>query len=137
MGDGNIFIFGLDADGVANLKKSGYNPFYYYNNNQELSRVINQIQNGFFSKNQPDLFRPIVDSLLYQGNTYMLFADFDSYVKCQDRVAEAFTDRKKWAKMSILNTAGMGKFSTDRTIAEYAKDIWNVKSVQVKGPGPV
>ena len=136
VGDENIFIFGLDADGVSSLKKSGYNPFYYYNNNPELSRVINQIQNGFFSKSQPDLFRPIVDSLLYQGDTYMLFADFDSYVKCQERVAEAFTDRKKWARMSILNTAGMGKFSTDRTIAEYAKDIWNVKPVQVKGPGP-
>ncbi len=136
VGDDNIFIFGLDADGVANLKKSGYNPFYYYNNNPELSRVINQIQNGFFSKGQPDLFRPIVDSLLYQGDTYMLFADFDSYVKCQERVAEAFTDRKRWARMSILNTAGMGKFSTDRTIAEYAKDIWNVKPVDVREPGP-
>ncbi|HOP64407.1 MAG TPA: glycogen/starch/alpha-glucan phosphorylase [Spirochaetota bacterium] len=135
VGDDNIFIFGLDSDGVANLKKSGYNPFYYYNNNNELSRVIDQIQNGLFSKNNRDLFRPIVDSLLYQGDTYMLFADYDSYVKCQDRVGEAYTDRKRWAKMSILNTAGMGKFSTDRTIAEYANDIWNVKPVKVKGPG--
>ena len=65
----------------------------------------------------------------------MLFADYESYVKCHERVSETYRDRSKWAKMSILNTAGMGKFSTDRTIAEYAKDIWDVKPVQVKGPG--
>lgn len=136
VGDDNIFIFGLDAEGVTSLKKSGYNPFYYYNNNHELARVINQIQNGFFSRSQADLFRPIVDSLLYQGDTYMLFADYESYVKCQERVSEAYRDRDKWAKMSIYNTAGMGKFSTDRTIAEYASDIWNIRPVHVKSPGP-
>ena len=135
VGDENIFIFGLDSDGVANLKKSGYNPFYYYNSNRELERVITQIQNGFYSKNQPDLFRPIVDSLLYQGDTYMLFADYESYVKCHERVSDAYRDKSRWAKMSIMNTAGMGKFSTDRTIAEYAKNIWNVSPVKVKGPG--
>jgi len=135
VGEENIFIFGLDADGVLNLKKSGYNPFYYYNNNPELSRVINQIQTGFFLKSQPDLFRPIVDSLLYQGDTFMLFADYESYVKCQERVSETYLLKSKWAKMSILNTAGMGKFSTDRTIMEYARDIWNIKPVHVKEPG--
>jgi len=132
VGDDNIFIFGLDSAGVSNLKHSGYNPFYYYNNNHELNRVINQIQHGFFSKDNPDLFRPLVDSLLYQGDTYMLFADYESYVKCQERVSETYKDKKTWTKMSIMNTANMGKFSTDRTIKEYADDIWGLKPVEVK-----
>ena len=132
VGDDNIFIFGLDAGGVTNLKHSGYNPFYYYNNNPELNRVISQIQNGFFSKGQTDLFRPIVDSLLYQGDTYMLFADYESYINCQQRVSETYKDQAKWGRMSIMNTANMGKFSTDRTIAEYAKDIWGVKPLSIK-----
>jgi len=132
VGDDNIFIFGLDAPGVTNLKRSGYNPFYYYNNNSELNRVITQIQSGFFSKGQPDLFRPIIDSLLYQGDTYMLFADYESYINCQQRVSEAYKDTARWGKMSIMNTANMGKFSTDRTISEYAKDIWGVKPVSIK-----
>jgi len=132
VGDDNIFIFGLDAAGVTSLKHSGYNPFYYYNNNHELNRVITQIQNGTFSKGQPDLFRPIVDSLQYQGDTYMLFADYESYINCQQRVSEAYTDAARWRKMSIMNTANMGKFSTDRTISEYAKDIWGVKPVSIK-----
>ncbi len=131
VGDDNIFIFGLDTPGVANLKHSGYNPFYYYNNNPELNRVINQIQHGFFSKSQPDLFRPIVDSLLYQGDTYMLFADYESYVNCQQRVSDTYRDKDKWGRMSILNAANMGKFSSDRTISEYANDIWNVKPVKI------
>jgi starch phosphorylase len=132
VGDDNIFIFGLDAAGVTNLKHSGYNPFYYYNNNPELNKVINQIQNGFFSKDNPDLFRPIVDSLLYQGDTYMLFADYESYIKAQERVSETYKDKKTWLRMSIMNTANMGKFSTDRTIKEYADDIWRLKPVKVK-----
>ncbi len=132
VGDDNIFIFGLDAPGVTNLKRSGYNPFYYYNNNPELNRVITQIQNGFFSKGQPDLFRPIIDSLLYQGDTYMLFADYESYINCQQRVSDTYKDVSRWGKMSIMNTANMGKFSTDRTISEYAKDIWGVKPVSIK-----
>lgn len=132
VGDDNIFIFGLDAPGVANLRHSGYNPFYYYNNNQELNRVINQIQGGFFSKGQPDLFRPIIDALLYQGDPYMLLADYESYVNCQQRVSEAYRDRRRWARMSIMNTARMGKFSTDRTISEYANEIWGVKPVPIK-----
>lgn len=132
VGDDNIFIFGLDAEGVTSLKRSGYNPFYYFNNNPELNRVISQIQNGFFSRGQPDLFRPIVDSLLYQGDTYMLFADYESYVRCQQSVSDAYRDRNRWVRMSIMNTANMGKFSTDRTILEYAKDIWGVKPVSIK-----
>lgn len=132
VGEDNIFIFGLNAEGVTSLKHSGYNPFYYFNNNPELNRVITQIQNGFFSRGQQDLFRPIVDSLLYQGDTYMLFADYESYINCQQKVSEAYRDRHGWGRMSIMNTANMGKFSTDRTISEYASDIWNVKPVSIK-----
>jgi starch phosphorylase len=73
-----------------------------------------------------------VDSLLYQGDNYMLFADYESYINCQQRVSDTYRDRNKWVKMSILNTANIGKFSTDRTISEYAKDIWGVKPVTIK-----
>ena len=132
VGKENIFIFGLDADGVLNLKKSGYDPLYYYYKNAELKKLINQILQGFFSREQPDLFKPLVDALLYQGDTYMLMADYESYIECHKRVSEAFRDKDRWARMSILNTANMGKFSTDRTITEYSNDIWNIKPVHIK-----
>ncbi len=132
VGRENIFIFGLDAEGVAEKKKNGYDPEYYYYKNLELKRVLGQIQQGYFSKDEPDRFKPIVDALLHGGDPYMLLADYESYVECQKRVSEAFRDRDTWAKMSILNTANMGKFSTDRTIAEYAKDIWCIKPVKIK-----
>lgn len=132
VGDENIFIFGLDSDGVINLKNSNYNPYYYYESNKELKRVLDQISSGFFSPENPDLFKPITDSLLKHGDNYMLLADYDSYIECQKEVSKTFMDKKKWARMSILNTANIGKFSSDRTIDEYAKDIWNVKPVPVK-----
>ncbi len=135
VGDENIFIFGLDAAGVESLRKNGYNPFYYYNNNPDLKLAIDQIQNGFYSPSHPDLFRPLVDSLLHQGDRYMLFADYDSYVKTQLHVDKVFKDSDKWARMSIMNTACMGKFSADRTIAEYARDVWNAGSVPIKIKG--
>ncbi len=132
VGDENIFIFGLDSDGVRNMKNSSYNPYYYYETNPELKRVIDQISGGFFSPDNPDLFKPVTDSLLSHGDNYMLLADYDSYIKCQEEVNRTFMDKKKWARMSILNAANMGKFSSDRTIAEYAKDIWDVKPVHIK-----
>lgn len=135
VGDDNIFIFGLDSAGVENLRRNGYNPFYYYNNNPALKRAIDQIQNGFYSEYQPDLFRPLVDSLLHQGDRYMLFADYDSYIKAQMRVDSVFNDKAKWARMSIMNTACMGKFSTDRTISEYAEEVWGAKAVPIKIKG--
>ena len=134
VGDDNIFIFGLDSDGVTNLKHSGYNPYYYYETNPELKRVIDQIDSGFFSPESPDLFKPISDSLLKHGDNYLLLADYESYINSQDEVSRTFKDKKKWARMSILNAANMGKFSSDRTIAEYARDIWNVKPVPIKLP---
>lgn len=131
VGEENFFLFGLNAQEVENLKASSYDPLYYYNNNRELYRVINQIQQGFFSKDQSDLFRPIANSLLYNGDTYFLLADYESYIQAQDRVSKTWKDEETWTRMSILNTANMGKFSTDRTINEYAKDIWNIKPVAI------
>lgn len=132
VGKDNIFIFGLDAEEVTMLKQSSYDPLKYYNANHELKQVIDQIGDGYFERGNPTLFKPIVDSLLYHGDTYMLLADYESYIACQEKVSEAYRDRDRWIAMSILNTARMGKFSTDRTISEYAKDIWGVKPVHIK-----
>ncbi len=131
VGADNIFVFGLDSGGVQALKAEGYDPMRYYYGNPTLRRVIDQIRRGTFSPDQIDLFGPITDSLLFQGDPYLLLADFESYVACQDRVSRAFLDRDGWARMSILNTARMGKFSTDRTISEYARDIWGVLPVPI------
>jgi starch phosphorylase len=132
VGEENIFIFGLDADEVTALKNSSYDPYAYYQANSELKRVIDQIRDGFFSDGRTDIFKPIVDALLHHRDTYLLMADFASYVACQERVSEAYRDTERWTRMSILNTARMGKFSTDRTIQEYAKEIWDIKPVSIK-----
>ncbi|MCU0822710.1 MAG: glycogen/starch/alpha-glucan phosphorylase, partial [Spirochaetes bacterium] len=132
VGGENIFIFGLNAGEAANLRNSGYNPYHYYENNSELRQVIDMIKGGYFSPFDKGLFVPITDSLLYNGDRYMLLADYESYVKCQEMVSSAYRDEKKWTRMSILNVAGMGKFSTDRTIKEYAEEIWNAKPVTIK-----
>jgi len=131
VGADNIFIFGLTAPEVENLEHSGYNPMSYYEKNPELKRVIDMIADGFFSHSSPDLFKPVRDSLLYHGDKYLLLADYADYVKCQDEVSLAYLDRDAWTRKSIINVANMGKFSSDRTIAEYAEDIWNVKPVAV------
>jgi starch phosphorylase len=135
VGDDNVFIFGLTADEVARLKRSGYNPLGFYHRHPELKAVIDMIAGGYFSPQQPQLFKPIVDSLLYQGDPYLLLADFASYVKCQERVSREYLDEETWVKKAILNVANTGKFSSDRTIQEYAKEIWGVTPVPVSlGP---
>jgi starch phosphorylase len=121
----NIFIFGLTTAQVNELRKD-YNPRNYYIGNPELHQTIDMIACGDFSPQNPDLFLPIVDALLNKGDFYMLLADYDSYVTCQEQVGRLFMDQDAWSRISILNTAGMGKFSSDRTIAEYASDIWDV-----------
>jgi starch phosphorylase len=131
VGDDNIFIFGLTAEEVIKMRYEGYDPSHFYNSNAELRQAIDMIRGGYFQKDQPDLFRPIVDALLARGDQYMRLADYESYIKCQERVSTTFQDTKTWTRMSILNVAGMGKFSTDRTIREYADEIWNVKPVPV------
>ncbi len=131
VGDDNIFIFGLKADEVDDLKKSGYNPRSYYEKSPELTGVMDLIASGFFSPENPDLFKPLYDSLM-NHDEYMLLADFDDYVACQDRVSEVYKDEAKWTEMAILNVARMGKFSSDRTIQEYCKEIWDAKPVRIQ-----
>ncbi|MDD3050089.1 MAG: glycogen/starch/alpha-glucan phosphorylase [Candidatus Cloacimonetes bacterium] len=127
VGKENIFIFGMNSEEVQKLRDSGYTPHIYYENNSELKKVIEMIATGFFSPENPELFRPIVDSLLYWGDQYMLFADFDSYAQCQEKVSQTYADSDKWTKMSIKNVANMGIFSSDRSIKQYAEEIWGIK----------
>jgi starch phosphorylase len=126
----NFFLFGLKADEVATLKAQGYNARDYYNANPDLKEVIDTIASGVFSPGEPDLFKPIVDSLL-NHDEYMLFADYQAYVDCQKEVSNTYQDQEKWTKMSILNALRMAKFSSDRTIQEYCDEIWKVDPVKV------
>ncbi len=130
VGQDNIFIFGLKTNEVKELKPR-YNPYDYYNQNQELKRVLDMIRDGYFSPHHRDLFHPIIDSLLKGGDNYLLLADYASYIDCQEQVNQTYLDKEKWAKMAIYNVAGMGKFSSDRTIKQYANEIWDAKSVPV------
>jgi starch phosphorylase len=131
IGEENFFLFGLTAAEVHELKAKGYRPQDYYDKNPDLREVIEMIGNGHFSPDERNRFRPIVDALLYHDD-YLLFADFNSYVACQQRAAEAYAEQSNWTRMSILNVARMGKFSSDRSIKEYCKEIWNVEPVQIE-----
>ena len=130
VGAENIFIFGLNDREVAEKKRRGYNPWDAYHANTELRGVLEAIRDGFFSPNDPERFRPIFDSLLHTGDPYMLLADFSSYMECQERVDACYRDVTEWTRRSIQNVAKMGYFSSDRTIREYAADIWNVRAVE-------
>ncbi len=129
VGPENFFLFGLTAEEVYELKSGGYRPYDLYEENDQLKTVIDLITSGHFSGDR-ELFKPLVDSLLYHDE-YLLFADYQSYVDCQDRVSETYWGRDAWTRMSILNAVRMGKFSSDRAIREYCDDIWKVKAVPV------
>ncbi|MFW5808478.1 MAG: glycogen/starch/alpha-glucan phosphorylase [Spirochaetota bacterium] len=131
VGEDNIFIFGLTAEQVQQLKYSGYNPREYFHKNGELRRAIDSITNGYFSPTMPELFQPIVDTLLNYGDRYMLLADYEAYIAKQEEVAKTFTDTERWTTMAIHNVARMGKFSTDRTIREYAEEIWGIDPIHI------
>jgi glycogen phosphorylase len=120
----------LTAEEVASRKAAGYRPADIYQSDRALHEVIDGISSGAFSRGDRELFKPLVDSLLSRDE-YMLFADYDSYITCQDRVAEAYRDQEEWSRMSILNAARMGKFSSDRSIREYCEKIWRVDGVKV------
>jgi starch phosphorylase len=130
VGEENIFIFGLNDREVAEKKRNGYSPWDQYHQNDELRNVLDAIRDGFFSPDDPGRFRPIFDSLLYRGDPYMLLADFASYMACQQRVDDCYRNAVEWTRRSIRNVAKMGYFSSDRTIQEYAADIWNVQPVE-------
>ncbi|HZD32222.1 MAG TPA: glycogen/starch/alpha-glucan phosphorylase, partial [Candidatus Angelobacter sp.] len=131
VGPENFFLFGLNVEQVMSLKQSGYNPLHYYDSNPLLKQIIDQIACGAFSAGDQQLFRPIVDSLL-NSDDYLLLADFQSYVDCQESVSHAYLDQEHWTRMSVLNTARMGMFSSDRSIREYARDIWHVEPIKVE-----
>lgn len=133
VGEENFFLFGLTTDEIQELRKDGYKPWDYYLNNPDLKLALDQINNGYFSHLDGKVFEELVQSLIYDDQ-FLVLADYASYIECQDRVAEAFKDQKQWARMSILNAARMGKFSSDRSIREYCDDIWKVNSVPVELP---
>ena len=130
VGTENFFLFGLKANEVEDLKAKGYNPKDYYNGKVELKAAIDLISSGCFSNGDSNLFKPLVDNLLNQ-DPFLLLADYQSYINCQDKVEQAYRDRQNWTRMSILNTARMGKFSSDRAIRQYCQEIWNAEAVPV------
>ena len=126
VGADNIFIFGLTADEVAQQYAAGYSPWLHYDGNAELKQTLDMIRDGYFSPEDRDRFKPVFDALTYHGDHYLLLADYASYIACQEKVGELYCDPVAWAQKTILNVAGMGQFSSDRTIGQYAKTIWNV-----------
>jgi len=131
VGPENFFLFGLTEEEVAARRAEGYNPHDYYLSDDRLRDAIDLLRGGFFSSGDSELFRGLTDGLLHH-DPYLLFADFASYVDCQQQVSEAFLDRDRWTRMSILNAARSGKFSSDRSISQYCEDIWDVKPVPVR-----
>jgi starch phosphorylase len=131
VGADSFFLFGLTTDEVAALKAGGYRPRDHYDANPELREAIDQIAQGYYLPEQPDLFRPLTDGLL-SHDPYMLLADYADYTKCQERVDLAYRDEENWTKMSILNAARSGYFSSDRSIREYCEEIWTVSPVNIE-----
>jgi starch phosphorylase len=131
VGPENFFLFGLTVDQVKDLRRRGYDPREIYRQDPELRAVVDAIASGTFSPGEPQLFQPIVDSLLQGGDTWLVLADFRAYLACQELVSRAWLDVERWTRMAILNVARTGVFSSDRTIRQYAEEIWNV------GPMPL
>uniref|UniRef100_A0A8C9TVA8 Alpha-1,4 glucan phosphorylase n=1 Tax=Scleropages formosus TaxID=113540 RepID=A0A8C9TVA8_SCLFO len=134
-GEDNLFIFGMRVDDVEAMDRKGYNALEYYNRIPELKQAIDQIAGGFFSPKQPDLFKDIVSLLMYHDR-FKVFADYGDYIKCQEKVSALYKNAKEWTKKVIYNIAGCGKFSSDRTIAQYAREIWGMEPSLEKFPAP-
>lgn len=128
VGAENFFLFGLTAEEVQQQKSRGYRPRDYYEQQPQLREVLDFIASGGLSGGDPDLFRPLVDNLLDHDH-FLVLADYQAYVECQNRVSELWREREAWTRTSILNAARMGKFSSDRSIRDYCQQIWNVPSV--------
>jgi starch phosphorylase len=131
VGEDNIFIFGNTVEQVDAIREKGYNPYDHYNSNWELKAVIDWLRSDYFAPGEQDAFAPLCSSWLEGGDPFLCLADYADYVRAQEAVDKAFGDKKRWAKMAIMNTARVGKFSSDRTISEYAKHIWKLKPVKI------
>jgi starch phosphorylase len=131
VGKENFFLFGLTAEEVRAKRTAGYHPWDYYDANPHLREAIDQINSGRFSRGDTNLFKPLVDSLM-KYDPYLVFADYQAYLDSQEQASQAYRERDNWTRMSILNTARVGKFSSDRAIREYCEEIWNAKPVQVE-----
>jgi starch phosphorylase len=129
-GSENFFLFGLSAAEVEQVKREGYHPAGRAQADAGLREVLDLIAGGHFSRGEPDVFRPLVDNLL-QADPFLVLADYADYVVCQDRVSAAWQDTARWTRMSILNTARSGKFSSDRAISEYCDRIWKTPAVRI------
>src|SRR5262249_40249619 len=125
-GEENFFMFGLTVEQVAKTR-GFYNPQWHYDNEYETRAALELVAGDYFSRYEPGVFNPILDALLRHGDYYLHLADLKSYSEAQSRLGELYTDQEAWSRKAILNIAGSGKFSSDRTIAEYAKDIWGAK----------
>jgi starch phosphorylase len=134
VGAENFFLFGLTADEVRRVKTDGYHPRNFYDSNAELREAIDLIDSGRFSGGDREMFRPLTESLLTRDD-YLLLADYQAYVDCQHRVSEAFADEHHWTQLSIRNAVRVGRFSSDRSIREYCRDIWNVRPIAPGQPG--
>ena len=138
VGKDNMFIFGASADEIINLENNGgYNPMDIFNNDQDIRRVLMQLINGYYSPQDPELFRDIYNSLLNtqssdRADTYFILKDFRSYAEAHKKIDQAYRDEKWWARTAMLNTASSGKFSSDRTIEEYVRDIWHLEKIKVE-----
>ncbi len=130
VGDENIFIFGMEVDDIEQLRSEGYNPMDFYKNNKELRKALDQIRDGVFSPEDPDLFQPIINNLLHHGDYFMVLADYQSYVDKQEEVEEVYRDKEDWYRRAIINVANMGFFSSDRSIEDYAERIWDVEPMK-------
>ncbi len=131
VGDENIFIFGKTVDEVHEIQAAGYNPWEYYNGNAELQAVMDWLGSGYFTPDEPKALESLHYSLLEGGDPYLALVDYDAYCKAQSDLDKAYKDKSRWAKMAIMNTARMGKFSSDRTIHQYYKEVWNLKPMSL------
>ena len=136
-GPENFFRFGMTDDQIEALRRKGYDPRQVYQSNDKVRAVLDAVSGNLFCPKEPGLFQPIVDSLLKGGDTYFVLADFQDYARCQRDVSAVYRDRAEWNRRSILTVAGMGRFSSDVTICQYAREIWGIEPAPRPSAGKI
>jgi glycogen phosphorylase len=136
VGADNFFLFGMTVEDVRQRQAQGYRPYEHYQNDDELRACIDAMADGTFSNGDRELFRPVLENLLW-SDPFMLLADYRAYVDCQALIGRTWRDQEQWSRMSILNVARMGRFSSDRSIREYCRNIWQVPAVPIPDDSPV